>query len=423
MKLSFKSLLSVLLLFFLVGAVLIFVKINQENFIKNTFTESSREQKKLFKTIFDLYEERIKALSIDYTYWDEMVNFVKTGDEKFAENNLKPGLTTYGADWIWVYDTKNQLVYSVGKINKEFVVNKEFSLNLAWRQSLFQNKRLVHFFVKTESGILDVFGATIHPSNDSERVTDPQGYFYTAKLLDNQLLNRIGEVINSKVSVEDIAGENFSNEFKDPRQGKFTFFQSLLGFSGQPIAQLKIESQFGSIKEFSASADRDFLIFFALSGGFLISVFLVIYLQDRSVEHAMRIAEVMTANLTESEARFRAMNDASPFGIFVTDPKGKCIYSNAAYQKVSQQTSEESWGDGWIEIIHPEDKNRVYAQWYQAVSSGGEFNSEHRLKLKDGKEIWVNVKAASIRVEDKLLGYIGVVEEIAKPNKRKTASS
>ena len=37
--------------------------------------------------------------------------------------------------------------------------------------------------------------------------------------------------------------------------------------------------------------------------------------------------------LRGSEMRFRAMSDASPLGIFVSDAEGDCVYTNAAYQQ------------------------------------------------------------------------------------------
>ncbi len=48
--------------------------------------------------------------------------------------------------------------------------------------------------------------------------------------------------------------------------------------------------------------------------------------------------------LQRSEARFCAMSDASPLGIFVSDAEGNCIYTNAAYQKISGLTLAQTLG-------------------------------------------------------------------------------
>ena len=39
--------------------------------------------------------------------------------------------------------------------------------------------------------------------------------------------------------------------------------------------------------------------------------------------------------LRDSEARFRAISDASPLGIFVSDARGDCTYTNAVYHRNS----------------------------------------------------------------------------------------
>ena len=65
--------------------------------------------------------------------------------------------------------------------------------------------------------------------------------------------------------------------------------------------------------------------------------------------------------LHNSEARFRAMSDASPLGIFVSDAEGGCIYTNAAYQRISGLSFEQTLGTSWSMAIHPDDRKRVLA--------------------------------------------------------------
>ncbi len=77
-----------------------------------------------------------------------------------------------------------------------------------------------------------------------------------------------------------------------------------------------------------------------------------------------------------SEARFRAMSDTSPLGIFVSDAQGSCIYTNAAYHKISGLTFEQTLGTNWSMAIHPEDRQRVLSRvargsaWSGAIPDG-----------------------------------------------------
>ena len=72
--------------------------------------------------------------------------------------------------------------------------------------------------------------------------------------------------------------------------------------------------------------------------------------------------------LKNSEAHFRAMSDAFPLGVFVSDSQGDCVYTNAAYQKISGLMFEQALGMNWGRAIHPEDRQRVLTEWRQATT-------------------------------------------------------
>ncbi|MTI22828.1 PAS domain S-box protein, partial [Fulvivirga sp. RKSG066] len=116
--------------------------------------------------------------------------------------------------------------------------------------------------------------------------------------------------------------------------------------------------------------------------------------------------------LRASEEKFRAMSDASPLGIFVTDNKGSCEYTNTEYQKQSGLSFEEALGDGWTKAIHPDDTDRVFKEWTEAVKKEEVFSTEQRFKHKDGTVLWSTVKASAMIVNDKTIGYVGTVEDI-----------
>lgn len=120
--------------------------------------------------------------------------------------------------------------------------------------------------------------------------------------------------------------------------------------------------------------------------------------------------------LHESDQRFRAMSDASPLGIFVSDAQGNCIYTNAAYHTISGQTLEETLGTNWTSAIHPEDRLQAISEWGDAVRSQTPFIAEVRFLRKDKSVIWTRLNAAAIRAEGggkKSQGYVQIVEDIS----------
>ncbi len=126
------------------------------------------------------------------------------------------------------------------------------------------------------------------------------------------------------------------------------------------------------------------------------------------------------AALRTSEARFRAMSDASPLGIFVSDAQGNCVYTNAAYHKMSGLTFEQALGTNWSRAIHPEDRQRVLAEWRAAAQGQEPFQSEARFLRGDGSVVWARLNAAGMREGRTSHGHVQTVEDITA---RKSADS
>ena len=118
--------------------------------------------------------------------------------------------------------------------------------------------------------------------------------------------------------------------------------------------------------------------------------------------------------LAVSEARFRAMSDASPLGILVTDKQGSCLYTNAAYHRISGLSFEQALGANWKVAIHSDDRERVFAEWQDAAHNQQPFQTEFRFLQEDQSVVWTRVNAAAMRQGRKLHGYVQTVEDITQ---------
>jgi PAS domain S-box-containing protein len=117
--------------------------------------------------------------------------------------------------------------------------------------------------------------------------------------------------------------------------------------------------------------------------------------------------------LKESESRFRSLSESAPIGVFQTDPTGKCLYTNANWQKIAGLTLEESLGEGWARAIHPDDRQRVIDEWQLCVQENREFSQEFRFLTPQGKVHWVRGHAAAIySATGEVVGYVGTDEDI-----------
>ncbi|MEG4066008.1 PAS domain S-box protein [Microcoleus sp. Pol11C2] len=82
----------------------------------------------------------------------------------------------------------------------------------------------------------------------------------------------------------------------------------------------------------------------------------------------------------ETEARYQTLTEASPVGIFYADAGGDCLYVNERWCQISGITCDEALGKGWLQGIHPDDRARVFSEWYSAAQEKLPFKSEYRFQ-------------------------------------------
>lgn len=133
----------------------------------------------------------------------------------------------------------------------------------------------------------------------------------------------------------------------------------------------------------------------------------------RVLRYAIERQAVQCA-LFRSEACFRAMSDASPLGILVSDAGGDCVYTNAAYQKISGLPFETTVGLDWRTAIHPDDSRNVLVQWHEAIQAKKPFRTEVRFMRPDGSTVWTRLNAAPMEDGRGSFGYVQTVEDISE---------
>jgi hemerythrin-like metal-binding protein/PAS domain S-box-containing protein len=135
-------------------------------------------------------------------------------------------------------------------------------------------------------------------------------------------------------------------------------------------------------------------------------------------QHRFHLEELIaerTNDLRTSEERFRALATLAPVGIYLTDVSGKCQYTNPRWCELAGIGSEDALGDGWINGIHPEDRDWVAANWQRMVDSHGHWGMEYRIQSPAGKTSWVYGLAVPIHDPDgEISGFVGINLDITE---------
>lgn len=116
--------------------------------------------------------------------------------------------------------------------------------------------------------------------------------------------------------------------------------------------------------------------------------------------------------LRASEERFRTLSISAPIAIFELDREGRCTYVNQRWSEITGFPGEHGLGIGWLETVHPADRDRVQGAWNRAIREGTEGEGEVRLQTPFG-ERWVYARVAPVRnPEGRILSFVGTLEDI-----------
>ena len=92
--------------------------------------------------------------------------------------------------------------------------------------------------------------------------------------------------------------------------------------------------------------------------------------------------------LQEREAKFRLLADSMPQQIWTSDAEGNLDYFNKAVYDLSGLSFEHIQKNGWIDVVHPDDRAENIAKWMHSITTGEEFIFEHRFKNHSGDYRW-----------------------------------
>ena len=119
--------------------------------------------------------------------------------------------------------------------------------------------------------------------------------------------------------------------------------------------------------------------------------------------------------LQESELRFRTMADTTPAMLWMSGKDTLCNFFNKAWLEFTGQTMEHEIGNGWVEGVHPEDRERCLNNYLTAFRNFELFTMDYRLKRWDGQYRWILDSGVPRFTSDgQFEGYIGSCIDITE---------
>lgn len=97
--------------------------------------------------------------------------------------------------------------------------------------------------------------------------------------------------------------------------------------------------------------------------------------------------------------RYSALVRAVATVVWTATPDGSTRVGSD-WTTLTGQTTEEMTGYGWLDAIHPEDRERTREAWRTAVLHQGVYDTDYRIRCADGIHRWFNARGAPVLDHD-----------------------
>ena len=89
------------------------------------------------------------------------------------------------------------------------------------------------------------------------------------------------------------------------------------------------------------------------------------------------------AALAASEQRYRALVRATSSLVWATSADGQ-IVDMPEWRAYTGNSVEQLKGRGWLDTLHPDDRDHTAVVWQKAVDSRSLYETEYRIRRRDG---------------------------------------
>lgn len=182
-------------LFLFLASLLIFREMQSRQ--NELIIRSSVEQQEIIvKNAVSERSNQLRQIVTDYTNWNDIIVKIDKKDQKWAVDNIATIINSFDLNSVAVFNTDKQLVYGFGNNPGGLVLSADAQKTIFEK---LQTNGFIHFYSLLPEGILEISGATIHPTLDTARITEGKGYFLAAKLWDKEFFVSLSALTGSQI--------------------------------------------------------------------------------------------------------------------------------------------------------------------------------------------------------------------------------
>ena len=108
------------------------------------------------------------------------------------------------------------------------------------------------------------------------------------------------------------------------------------------------------------------------------------------------------------DEEFRALADSAPVLIWASGPDKGCTFFNRQWLEFTGMPLEDQLGDGWLQVVHPDDRDGILRAYNTAFDQERDFEFEYRVRHKDGDYRWIRDRGLPrFDSQKRLAGFVG----------------
>jgi PAS domain S-box-containing protein len=116
--------------------------------------------------------------------------------------------------------------------------------------------------------------------------------------------------------------------------------------------------------------------------------------------------------IRRSEERYRSLVQGGAQVVWVANADGDITEDCPEWRWVTGQNEEQYLGRGWLEAVHPEDRDRVERDWQACVKAGKTFDDRYRVRTRAGSYRHYDVRAVPIERDGKIVEWVGASTDV-----------
>jgi PAS domain S-box-containing protein len=116
--------------------------------------------------------------------------------------------------------------------------------------------------------------------------------------------------------------------------------------------------------------------------------------------------------IIRSEERYRSLVQGGAQVVWVAAPDGAMKEDSPEWRWITGQSAENYLGRGWLDSVHPEDRERVERDWRESVRTGKVFDDRYRIRTKSGSYRHYDVRAVPIERDGKIVEWVGASTDV-----------